>query len=147
MPGSRRSSAAIPVRRLVGGDPARPRRRTSSSARLLGTAAFIQSTEDHWVNGSGAGSALAFTAILGLVVGAVIVGQTLYAVTRAHMRELATRKALAASGWEIVGFVAWQAGLLAFVGGGIGPLQSLPQPSQPPRAPRISPPTARATPR
>ncbi len=89
------------------------------------TAAFITSTEDHWVNGSGAGSALAFTAILGLVVGVVIVGQTLYAVTREHMRELATLKALGASDWEIVGFVAWQAGLLAFVGGGIGMIQSL----------------------
>ncbi len=86
---------------------------------------FITATENHWVNGSGAGSALAFTAILGLVVGVVIVGQTLYAVTREHMRELATLKALGASDWEIVGFVAWQAGLLALVGGGIGLLQSL----------------------
>ncbi len=77
------------------------------------------------MRGSGAGSALAFTAVLGLVVGVVIVGQTLYAVTREHMRELATLKALGASDWEIVGFVAWQAGLLAFVGGGIGLLQSL----------------------
>ena len=86
---------------------------------------FITATEDHWVNGSGAGSALAFTAILGLVVGVVIVGQTLYAVTREHMRELATLKALGASDWEIVGFVAWQAGLLALLGGGIGLAQSL----------------------
>lgn len=89
------------------------------------TRSFIASTEDHWVNESGAGTALAFTALLGLVVGVVIVGQTLYAVTREHLRELATLKALGASDREIVGFVAWQAGLLAVLGGGIGVLQSL----------------------
>ncbi len=91
----------------------------------VSTEAFIESTENHWVKGSGAGSALAFTAILGLVVGVVIVGQTLYAVTREHMRELATLKALGASDGEIVGFVAWQASLLAVLGGGIGLAQSL----------------------
>ncbi|MCK6533679.1 MAG: ABC transporter permease [Polyangiaceae bacterium] len=81
---------------------------------------FREMTETYWVAGSGAGAALGFSALLGLVVGVVIVGQTLYAVTKEHMRELATLKAIGASPAEIVSFVAWQAAFLALVGGGLG---------------------------
>ncbi len=97
---------------------------------------FQQLTEDYWVAGSGAGTAIGFSALLGLVVGVVIVGQTLYAVTREHLRELATLKAIGASDREIVGFVAWQAALLALLGGGIGLVLTLAVRSghRPPRA-------------
>ncbi|MEB2311764.1 MAG: ABC transporter permease [Sorangiineae bacterium] len=81
---------------------------------------FRKMTEHYWVSGSGAGTALGFSAILGLVVGVVIVGQTLYAVTKEHLRELATLKAIGAHPNEIVRFVAWQAAFLAVVGGGLG---------------------------
>lgn len=81
---------------------------------------FQRMTEDYWVAGSGAGTALGFSALLGLIVGAVIVGQTLYAVTKEHLRELATLKAIGATPSEIVSFVTWQAAVLAFVGGGLG---------------------------
>jgi putative ABC transport system permease protein len=83
-------------------------------------ARFAEMTQDYWVAGSGAGAALGFSALLGLVVGVVIVGQTLYAVTREHLRELATLKAVGASDIEITGFVAWQALFLAGVGGALG---------------------------
>jgi putative ABC transport system permease protein len=88
--------------------------------QAIPAARFAELTENHWVRESGAGSALGFTALLGLVVGVVIVGQTLYAVTREHLKELATLKAIGATDGEIVGFVAWQAGLLAVVGGALG---------------------------
>ncbi len=88
--------------------------------QAMTTARFAEITEDHWVRGSGAGAALGFSALLGLVVGVVIVGQTLYAVTREHLRELATLKAIGGSDVEILGFVAWQAALLATVGGALG---------------------------
>jgi putative ABC transport system permease protein len=81
---------------------------------------FRQMTEDYWVAGSGAGTAIGFSALLALVVGVVIVGQTLYAVTKEHLRELATLKAIGASPGEIVSFVAWQAAFLALVGGSLG---------------------------
>lgn len=81
---------------------------------------FREMTEEYWVDGSGAGTALGFSALLGLVVGVVIVGQTLYAVTKEHLKELATLKAIGASPAEIVSFVAWQAAFLALVGGGLG---------------------------
>lgn len=83
-------------------------------------ATFQRMTEDYWVAGSGAGTAIGFSALLGLVVGAVIVGQTLYAVTKEHLRELATLKAIGATPGEVISFVTWQAAVLAFVGGGLG---------------------------
>ncbi|HLM72109.1 MAG TPA: ABC transporter permease, partial [Polyangiaceae bacterium] len=81
---------------------------------------FMKKTQDYWVFGSGAGSALGFSALLGLVVGTVIVGQTLYAITKEHLRELGTLKAIGATNAELVQFVAWQAAFLAVVGGGLG---------------------------
>lgn len=87
---------------------------------LVTRADWMQRTERYWVGGSGAGLVLAFTAILGLIVGAVIVGQTLYSMTKEHLPELATLKALGATPWELAGFVLWQVSLLAVLGGGIG---------------------------
>jgi putative ABC transport system permease protein len=86
----------------------------------LTTDAFAQATEDYWVNASGVGAALAFSAILAIVVGVVIVSQTLYSLTQDHERELATLKALGASGRELVGFVGWQASVLALAGAVLG---------------------------
>lgn len=87
---------------------------------LMTRADWMKKTEAYWVGGSGAGMVLAFTAILGLIVGAVIVGQTLYSMTKEHLPELATLKALGATPWELAGFVLWQVSLLAVAGGGIG---------------------------
>jgi|GEM_PF-3900006 len=70
--------------------------------QAIATPRFAELTENHWVRESGAGSALGFTALLGLVVGVVIVGQTLYAVTREHLKELATLKAIGATDGEKV---------------------------------------------
>lgn len=81
---------------------------------------FARITEDYWVMGSGAGAALGFSALFGLVVGAVIVGQTLYSTTKEHLRELATLKAIGATRREILAFIAWQAMALAAVGALVG---------------------------
>src|SRR5205823_5692141 len=62
---------------------------------------FRKMTEDYWVEGSGAGIALGLSAILGVVVGFVIVGQTLYTLTKEHLKELATLKAIGATGAEL----------------------------------------------
>ena len=83
-------------------------------------AEFARATEDYWVNGSGAGTALAVSALLGVIVGIVIVSQTLYTLTTEHLRELATFKAIGATGAELASFVTVQAGFLALVGGGLG---------------------------
>jgi putative ABC transport system permease protein len=81
---------------------------------------FARMTENYWVFGSGAGGALAFCAIFSLLVGAVIVAQTLYSITKEHEKELATLKAMGATPGELVAFVAWQGSFLALVGGVIG---------------------------
>jgi putative ABC transport system permease protein len=84
------------------------------------TREFARMTESYWVFGSGAGGALAFCAIFSLLVGAVIVAQTLYSITKEHEKELATLKAMGATPGELVAFVAWQGSFLALVGGVIG---------------------------
>jgi putative ABC transport system permease protein len=81
---------------------------------------FEKMTSHYWVIGSGAGATLAFAALLGLIVGLVVVGQTLYSLTESRSRELATLKAMGASGRELASFVMWQAGLLAVAGGLVG---------------------------
>lgn len=77
---------------------------------------FAASTQDYWVGGSGAGAVLSFGAVLGLLVGSVIVAQTLFSLTRDHLPELATLKALGASREDVMAFVLWQAGFLATTG-------------------------------
>jgi putative ABC transport system permease protein len=48
----------------------------------------------HWLTKTKAGIALGYTAMLGLMVGAVVTGQTLYAATAASLREFAVLWAL-----------------------------------------------------
>ncbi|HUN90591.1 MAG TPA: ABC transporter permease [Burkholderiaceae bacterium] len=88
----------------------------SPDVELIDASAWSAKTRRYWVTGSGAGAALAFTALLGLVVGGVIVGQTLYAMTKEHLLELATLKAVGARPLELAGFVAWQVAFLAASG-------------------------------
>jgi putative ABC transport system permease protein len=84
--------------------------------QLVDARTWSKMTQDYWVGGSGAGVALLFTAILGLFVGGVIVGQTLYSMAKEHLTELATLKALGARSWELAGFVLWQVAFLAGAG-------------------------------
>lgn len=81
---------------------------------------FREMTADYWIVRSGAGGTLTFSALLSLIVGAVVVGQTLFALTEARLRELATFKAMGASNGELLTYVAWQATALALAGGSIG---------------------------
>ncbi len=90
--------------------------RRQPDVQLMGTQEWSEKTREYWVGGSGAGAALAFTAILGLFVGGVIVGQTLYSMAKEHLLELATLKALGARPMELSGFVLWQVLMLAAVG-------------------------------
>lgn len=55
----------------------------------------------HWMTTTQAGLALAFTAALGLIVGAVVTSQTLYAATVAAQREYATLRAMGIPRWRL----------------------------------------------
>jgi putative ABC transport system permease protein len=59
----------------------------------------------HWLLKTKAGIALGYAALLGLLVGAVVTNQTLYAATIASLREFAVLRALGIPRWRIAGMV------------------------------------------
>jgi putative ABC transport system permease protein len=75
---------------------------------------------NHWLFATGAGIALIGGAILGLVVGTVIVAQTLYGSTKDHINEFATLRALGSSSGFIHKVILTQAGLSAVLGYALG---------------------------
>lgn len=73
-------------------------------------------TMNYWVFGTGAGVTTLMGAILGLIVGIVVVAQTIYAATVDHIREFGTLKAMGASNWNIYQVILAQAFLSAVMG-------------------------------
>src|SRR5205085_7371441 len=55
----------------------------------------------HWLTKTKAGIALGFAALLGLLVGAVVTSQTLYAATAAALKEYAVLRALGIPRWRM----------------------------------------------
>ena len=94
-------------------------------AEVLTTAEFRRRTVGHWLFGTGAGSALIAGAGLGVLVGAVVVGQSLYAGTRDHLPEFATLRALGSSAGYIHRVILAQAVLCAAAGCAFGALVGL----------------------
>jgi putative ABC transport system permease protein len=94
-------------------------------AEVLTTAEFRRRTIGHWLFGTGAGSALIAGAALGVLVGAVVVGQSLYAGTREHLPEFATLRALGSSAGYIHLVILAQAALCAAIGSACGALVGL----------------------
>jgi putative ABC transport system permease protein len=76
----------------------------------------------HWLTKTKAGIALGYAAFLGLVVGAVVTSQTLYAATMASMREYAILLALGIPRWRL----RWTVVTQAFWIGVFGVLLSVP---------------------
>ena len=70
----------------------------------------------HWLFGTGAGAALIGGALLGTLVGTVIVAQTLYSSTKDHLNEFATLRALGSSSGYIHKVILAQAGMSAVLG-------------------------------
>ncbi len=69
---------------------------------------FSLRTRMHWLTKTKAGIALGFAAALGLLVGAVVTYQTLYAATVASLREFAVLRALGIPRWRMAASVLWQ---------------------------------------
>ena len=110
----RRSTARAPIRE------SRPTRRRISRARcspsadvesvrgrlqaaltdveVLTTSEFRDRSRVFWLSDTGAGAALFAGALLGIIVGTVIVAQTLYSSTKDHLNEFATLRAIGSSG-------------------------------------------------
>jgi len=70
----------------------------------------------YWVFQTGAGVTTLMGAILSLIVGAVVVAQTIYSATIDHIREFGTLKAMGAANWVIYQVILLQAAISAVMG-------------------------------
>ncbi len=90
--------------------------RRLESAEVLTKAEFRDRSLRQWLFRTGAGIALIGGALLGILVGTVIVAQTLYSSTKDHLNEFATLRALGSSAGYIHKVILAQAGLSAVIG-------------------------------
>ena len=87
-----------------------------SGTEVLTKTEFRNRSLDQWLFSTGAGVALIGGAILGLIVGIVIVAQTLYSSTKDHLNEFATLRALGSSSGYIIKVILAQAAFSAILG-------------------------------
>jgi putative ABC transport system permease protein len=90
-----------------------------SKIEVLTAAEFSDRSRSFWLFGTGAGAALFAGALLAVVVGSVVVAQTLYSSTKEHLYEFATLRAIGSSGAYLHTVIITQALLSAVVGFGI----------------------------
>jgi putative ABC transport system permease protein len=87
-----------------------------TGVEVLTAAEFRNRNLDVWLFSTGAGVALIGGAVLGLIVGTVIVAQTLYSSTKDHLNEFATLRALGSSSAYIHKVILAQAGVSGTIG-------------------------------
>jgi putative ABC transport system permease protein len=95
-----------------------------TDVEVLSPAEFRERSRTFWLFGTGAGAALFAGALLGVIVGTVVVAQTLYASTKEHLNEFATLRAMGSSRRYIYNVIVWQALLSAVIGFSIAALVS-----------------------
>jgi putative ABC transport system permease protein len=88
------------------------------------TRQFSRMTQVYWMFTTGAGVAVLLAAVLGLVVGFVVVAQTIYATTVDHLREFGTLKAMGAPNRYVYKVIVTQAAISALIGYVLGMLVS-----------------------
>jgi putative ABC transport system permease protein len=86
---------------------------------VLTSAEFRDRSRSFWLFGTGAGAALFAGALLGIIVGTVIVAQTLYSSTKDHLNEFATLRAMGSSSIYIHKVIICQALINAIIGFGL----------------------------
>jgi putative ABC transport system permease protein len=86
------------------------------NAEVLTTAEFRSRSRSFWLFGTGAGAALFAGALLGVIVGTVIVAQTLYSSTKDHLSEFATLRAMGSDNRYIYNVIIYQAMINAVIG-------------------------------
>jgi putative ABC transport system permease protein len=87
-----------------------------SKVEVLTPEEFRSRSRSFWLFGTGAGAALFAGALLGAIVGTVIVAQTLYSSTKDHLNEFATLRAIGSSNLYIHKIIICQALLSAVIG-------------------------------
>jgi len=93
-----------------------------SDVEVLTPAEFSERSRTFWLFSTGAGAALFAGALLGVIVGTVIVAQTLYSSTKEHLTEFATLRAIGSSRQYIYAVIVCQALLNAVIGFSIAAL-------------------------
>ena len=73
-----------------------------------------------WLVQTGAGAALSLAAILGFLIGLVVVVQTIYSITAENIDEYATMKAIGASNGDVRAVVLIQSFVCGVLGGSVG---------------------------
>ena len=89
------------------------------------TTEFSHMTRVYWMFTTGAGVAVLIAAVLGLIVGFVVVAQTIYATTMDHMREYGTLKAMGAPNSYVYKVIMKQAAISAVIGYVLGMMVSV----------------------
>ena len=89
---------------------------------VLTPAEFRERSRAFWLFSTGAGAALFAGALLGVIVGTVIVAQTLYSSTKEHLNEFATLRAIGSSRRYIYKVIICQALISAVIGFSIAAL-------------------------
>jgi len=82
-------------------------------------------SRSYWVVSTGLGMNMGVTVFLGILVGIVVVAQTLYTSAVEHIKEFGTVKAIGGSNWDIYRILGEQAVIAAVVGFAIGGVLSL----------------------
>ncbi len=85
---------------------------------------FSRMTQIYWMFTTGAGVAVLLAAVLGLVVGFVVVAQTIYATTTDHIKEFGTLKAMGAANSYVYRVIIEQAAISAVIGYVLGMIVS-----------------------
>ena len=77
---------------------------------------FAGISQDYWMNRTGIGISFGASTFLGLLVGLIMVGQSLYALALDHLDDFATLKALGAEDRHVYGVILVQSLAIAAVG-------------------------------
>lgn len=87
-----------------------------SSVTVYSAREFSRRSQWYWLTRVKAGIALGYAAALGLLVGAVVTSQTLYAATAASLREYAVLRAMGIPRWRMSMMVITQAFFVGVIG-------------------------------
>jgi putative ABC transport system permease protein len=121
-------SSSLIVRLKTGADIEQVRSQIQTvvpGAEVLTPSQFRERSRSFWLFGTGAGVALFAGAILGIIVGTVIVAQTLYSSTKDHLIEFATLRAIGGSKGYIYKVIIYQALLSAGIGFGFAAMVAI----------------------
>jgi putative ABC transport system permease protein len=87
-------------------------------------AEWANRSRTYWVKSTGLGMSMGVTVFLGILVGIVIVAQTLYTSAVEHVKEFGTVKAIGGSNWDIYRILGEQALIAAVIGFALGAVSS-----------------------